>query len=483
VSSLKTKNSQWFILLFTALISICLLLLFETEYLIQSIALLFVVSFGGTWIIYWLSSKLRDTNIIYVEYAFHIKIIIGILLLYLTWTPWLDQSMNTFGYDPQRYYYDAYELVAGNFSPEGLPAINYAGIIYYYGIIFYIFGYNPVIPLLINYAVTLYAVMLLVQVYYMIRKDISPTDWMIGLVLIVPEILWYDLITSRETLVMSLLLISTLTIGGFIIKKPGDSFSNWNAILLIPSVFLLGIVRTPMVFPVLFVSLVYLLFNRNFSFHRLSLLPLAAFSCIAILYAMYIFAESIGSISIANYYDFLKNYIFVENPADPDFLGMEWSEKSLGLLFIPQNWVEALLYAPIRIFFYLVSPLPNIFVGFNGLISGRYDSWQHLMSLISSTIYVVLMPFAIISLWDILKVKKWSDSIVIIMPFWIVMATISLGNQIIHWRYRIMVVPLLICSIMLGIRSEQKYVKDVYVVWMIMLIAGGTFFTVYKYIM
>ena len=127
-----------------------------------------------------------------------------------------------FGYDPQRYYFDAKTLIEGGFDSEIARAINidYTGIVYYYGVLFALLGQNPVIPALVNAFITLLATLLLVRVGYQIKRERGPHDWRLGLGMVLPEVLWFDTITARETLVMSLYLIAALSVARYFIRKP-----------------------------------------------------------------------------------------------------------------------------------------------------------------------------------------------------------------------------------------------------------------------
>ena len=46
------------------------------------------------------------------------KLGLTLFLLYAGWIPQLDPSSGNWGYDPQRYYIDAAELLASDWSPE-----------------------------------------------------------------------------------------------------------------------------------------------------------------------------------------------------------------------------------------------------------------------------------------------------------------------------------------------------------------------------
>src|SRR4029079_13155422 len=85
-------------------------------------------------------------------------------------------------------------------------------------------------------------------------------DWTIGLCLIIPEVLWFDALTSRETVAMSLIVCAVLQLGAFLLFPATDSADRFARRRLIAgalSLAALGLSRTTMLIPT-FASLVVL---------------------------------------------------------------------------------------------------------------------------------------------------------------------------------------------------------------------------------
>ena len=159
--------------------------------------LLVVVTCSGIALISGTRRALGDWRLQRLGYVFLVKVGLALWMLYAGWTPQLDPSAEAFGYDPQRFYFQAYDLAQQGFRLEALPSLNYTGVLYYYGAVFAIFGHNPVNPLLVNAFVTLVAVLLLVRTGYQIRGVRGRLDWTLGLCMVIPEIVWFDMMTSR----------------------------------------------------------------------------------------------------------------------------------------------------------------------------------------------------------------------------------------------------------------------------------------------
>ncbi|MBC8555411.1 MAG: hypothetical protein H8D23_37835 [Candidatus Brocadiales bacterium] len=163
----------------------------------SSVMLLFFVSISGLVICRRMQISLNDPALRVLGYFWLIKLGMTFVLLYAGWIPQLDfVTSSAWGYDPQRYYLQAQQLIDNNWSASFI-SLNYVGILYYYAAIFFMFGQNPVVPALINIFVTLIATLYLIKVGYEIRSRRSSRDWTLAFALLLPEMLWYDVMTSR----------------------------------------------------------------------------------------------------------------------------------------------------------------------------------------------------------------------------------------------------------------------------------------------
>jgi hypothetical protein len=119
------------------------LLLFATVQvaLINTLLIFLFITLVGLWRCSVTVKYLSDRRLQLLPTLWIIKVGMTIFVLYAGWIPQLDPSSPNWGFDPQRFYIDAFDLIENGWNP--VAGSNYQGIIFYYGAIFYVFGYNP----------------------------------------------------------------------------------------------------------------------------------------------------------------------------------------------------------------------------------------------------------------------------------------------------------------------------------------------------
>ena len=179
--------------------------------------LIFVSLTGsGVWLCHRTKEVLADPNLKILGTFWLVKVGMTLFLLYAGWIPYFRSAASpAWGCDPQRYFQNAAELIGNGWTSVGNN--NYQGILYYYAGIFYLFGYNPVIPALINAYVTLLGTLFLIRCAYSFAPERTPKDWLLAGLLLIPEVLWYDVMTSRETLMAVLIIVATLSVGRYLV--------------------------------------------------------------------------------------------------------------------------------------------------------------------------------------------------------------------------------------------------------------------------
>jgi hypothetical protein len=425
-----------------------------------------------------LAAALGDDRLQWLGYVALARAVMVVALLYAGWVPQLDRLDPTFGYDAQRYYFEAQELVENGFNPAAMGvSLNYTGILFYYGLLFRIFGHDPVLPAIVNMTVTLAGVLVLIAVGYRVKPQRQPWDWTLGLCLLVPEVLWFDALTARETVAMSLFMFATLTLGTLFLFPASRSdrpLPRGRVVAGAVALAALGGIRTTMLIPA-FAALVvmYVLGSGNWR----QRLKGAAWIFVAggILIAGPAVAETIGG------YQF--GYVgWLRATRSPEYLAQiagGWTERSLGQLLIPSNLFEEVLFAPIRGLAYLVAPLPRIPLGLVGLAAGSWSDWQYLSTLLSAILYVLLFPVLLVSVYTAIAERKrgW---LLIHVPFWAAFAAIAGANIIIMERYRLMMVPLMWAGIWLGWSCDRRLLARAYGCWFSLMALGGIAFAAYK---
>lgn len=458
-SEIKLKNriSTHTMIVPLVLSAIIIILFMNNEsQLLTTVFVLLAVIFAGYAIIANTAKRLNDNKIKMLNYFFLFKILLIIFLLYVAWIPFLDQSSIFYGYDPQRYYFDAQMLALHNFNSSYLPPINYSGIIYYYAVIFKVFGHNPVIPALLNSLISLYAVTLIMRVGYSIKAIRGKRDWMLGLAIVIPEIVWFDAITSRETLVMSLMVISVLSVTSVLLKNV--ALPKWQFLLAIPCMGLIGIVRTPMLIPcMLSIVLFYFIYKTGFQKKLVGLI------IIIVTVMVFIVAPYLSkTTSQFSYTETISSNLVSQG----DLQQFNWQENSIGKMIIADNLIEVILFAPIRLVFYIVAPLPSIKLNLSS-----WSGWQNLGATLSAFLYIGIFPHALASLFHAMKRNR--SYLIFHIPFWIIFLSIVVGNNIIHDRYRIMAIPLLWACVWLSMNDNTVKKRKYFLIWYAVLGIGA----------
>jgi hypothetical protein len=426
-----------------------------------------------------LSYLVNDQKIRYLFPLFILKLSLIFILVIIAWLPGLDINSEYFGYDPQRFYFHALNLSNSRFDfsvVSEVEPLNYVGIVYYYAAIFYIIAENPFIPFIINSLVTLYATILVVKVTYILGVKNLKYGWWVGLGIFLPEVIWFDMMTSRETLSMSLITIIDMLFIIYIMKIDKKFNLIKLIILLIPLMSFLYLVRGSAVLaPILTISIISIFIKNNSQ--NISkkifiiggmIIALASFPYLAIQFGS-------SGVGLEGYWGMVTgtNSELVEGWQNTNGLG------GFASLLIPNNIFEAILYVPIRLVLYLLSPLGVSSFSIEGIFSGNWVAWQFIIMGLSAILNLIFFPLLISGTFSSIKFKQY-DRISYYITVWIVLLMISGGNFIIHDRYRVMGSLLLWGSYCLGYTSPPRIKRLFYTLWILLLFILITIFIIIK---
>lgn len=446
---------------------------------LNTILLFVFVAIAGLMLCKKTQTQLNDPALKILGYFWLIKLIATLFLLYVGWMPQLQQvSLNSWGFDPQRFYIQAQELIDNNWSPSFI-SLNYVGILYYYGVIYYAFGHNPVNPALINAFATLLGTLFLIRCAYSFTPERTAKDWTIAGLLLIPEVLWYDVMTSRETIMAVLIIFATLTVGRYMVSVGKTSLIN-TLILSSVALFAILAVRTSMAIPVFVSIAVMAVLLRS---HR-KLGPVVKGLLIVLgigaLYAAPLVQQHIGGYKI----DYLSTLKSIQSFDSNAAAQMKWSNQSIGLLLAPNNAWESLIYMPPRMILYLVAPLPNVAVSLTELIDGSWGAWQRLMTLPTSVAMLLGFPYVLSGTAQGWRLRSHrAASLILFITFWITFMAVAAGNIIIHERYRLMFTLLLFACMWFGYtRCSRREVIRWARPWFGLLAAGTFFYIGYKFV-
>lgn len=443
-------------------------------------SLTFVVStFSGLILCGWFAVRIGDPRLSILGYLWLIKIGLTIVLLYFGWIPQLDYRTSVvWGYDPQRYYQDAIDLIHNGWRPT--VGSNYQGIIYYYGAMFFLLGHNPIIPAAVNTFVTLVGSLFVIRVAYEAKAIRGRDDWVLSLLLLAPELLWFDVMTSRETLLATLIAVAGLAVGRYLCRLGKHSFGGTSMAV---SVCLGGILAVRTSIAIAIVSFVALICVLPFLNQRVTFVRKLVISSACML--LFLLGPKIQQISGGydyNYANALRRAQSLhENVASETG---DWSDRSVGRLVAPHSAVQSVLYLPARMILYLIAPLPSNHVTWGGLKSGSYAAWQNLMTMASSAINIAIMPLILAGIAISVRLRWNRPGLLMInLLFIIVFAAVAGGNIIIHERYRVMASPLLFASAWIGLTvAPRRDIRKWTIIWGAILISGASVIFLYKYV-
>lgn len=443
----------------------------------NTLLLFLFVALAGLWLCHQTWRSVADPKLRMLGSFWLIKLAVTLVLLYAGWIPQLDPGSASWGYDPQRYYLDSWDLIRNDWVPTS--SLNYQGILYYYAAIFSIIGYNPVIPALINALITTMGTLLLIRCAYAFAPIRTAKDWRIAGLLLIPEVLWYDVMTSRETLMAILIIVAVLVAGRYVVGMNRVKFTDTLAILSIASVGILA-VRTTMIIPVVvsIAAMALLLKSRRKmgSMFKVILVWLA----IGALSAGPLIQQVTGGDDV----DYLKTLDSIQSFENNVAAEMEWGDASIGLLLAPNNLWQSVAFLPPRMVLYLTAPLPKIDVSIRELLTGSWSEWQRIMTLPTAALILLGFPYVLAGTAQAWRDRRQFPSALIIpIAFWVTFAAVAGGNIIIHERYRLMFTLLLFACMWLGYtQCRLGLVKRWALPWFGMLAGGAVFYMVYKFI-
>jgi len=388
-----------------------------------------------------------------------LKLVLVLVCLYGNWVGTLYSVGAESGYDAQRYYFNAKTLAESNFDQSALPGINYVGILYYYGLLFKLVATNPVTPALFNSIVTLAATLCVVSVGYRLRNRRIPGNWTLGLVMIIPEVVWYDAITSRETIVAALLVATSLTLVKCRSQFASLSFSPIGLFVVSTAVFGIAVIRTVMLIPACLTLLLALLVYKKSTSGLLIALITVPFFLLMARYGADLSSALGSQTGLADIVGGDQSLVLNRS----DYL---WSQDSLGVLLAPKNDLELVLLFPARLILYLVSPFPGVLFSFEF----KLFWWQIVAHALSAVLYICLFPYMLAAIIAAMTRKGYRHWLAVCLPLILIFFTIVEGTPYIVERYRVMVVPFLWGAIWLGFECKKSLVLKIYLGWCVTLI-------------
>ncbi len=430
----------------------------------RAILLFIGVTIGGAYLIRKASLVLSDNRILYIGVAFHLKVALTLGALYGNWLPALRDPFATTGYDAQRYYFYAKAFYDADFDRAALPGINHAGIVYYFAVLFLAFGANPLVPALINSLTTLAAVVLVTFACYRLSPAKRDTrKWRIGLMMLVPEIVWYDALTSRESAVLFSTVLAVVPLSIMTMTKQGQSKRAWLAAGL--GLAMTGILRPPLLLPiVLSWAIILVATSISVSFR------------LAVALLVIIGAASVGVVpQISSVLGSQGSPIEIAQVIQGERVVDTWTDTSVGRLLVPTSVATAILYTPLKVMAYLIAPFPSILSSFEPV--SYY--WQTLAHAASSLFYVLfLCPYLMAAHNS--NLVSGRDRLILGLLLATFGVAIAMGLPIIHERYRIVCLPYLFMYAFLGLWAPRRTIQTTSIISYGALISAIVLYSMFK---
>jgi hypothetical protein len=411
-----------------------------------------LVAAAGNRIVSFTAHRLREPRLTRVSFVWLIKLLAAIVLLRIGWLGELNPANALeWGYDPQRYYYQAQELIENGWSSD-FASVNYTGVLYYYAAQFFVLGASPYVAAVTNAFLTITATALLIELAIKTRATRPEHCWQVSFLMLAPESVWFDAITSRDAVVGSLIAIviaCSIRLAGQPSRAAAVRYLMGALILA-----LLGIagIRPSMLVPVASALLVIGTLKQQAKKGLRRALIIGSSG--ALLFLGPTLTYELGG------YGFSVTEMVQTTSRVDSTLGDEalvWAESSLGRRLIPTSTLESIAFTAPRLLLYILAPLPAPNVTLEELLRGSWFAWQGLLMAASAAINVILFPLALASLWTSIANKSASDPHRLVsLALWITLIAIAGGNLIIHERYRVMATPLLWVTAWLGLHSSTR---------------------------
>lgn len=423
--------------------------------------------------------SLPDARLDFLGYLWLGKLAGTLFLLWFSWIPGLlDTGSASWGYDAQRFYFESRQLVEDQWNSD-FVSLNYVGILYYFGALFHLFGFNPVLPALLNSVVTLLCALFLVRACYATVPDIGPRHWLIALCLIHPEVFWFDIQTSRETLIGACTTVCLVAAGRYI-ARPEKTGLLATLLLCATTLLVISAVRTSIVLPIVVAMTCFLLMSRGTSRSLLQRLLIGGLGLSAVAVAPVI-SGYLGSFGFVDVNETLRSVVEAsENATLND--ETQWSDSSVGARLAPDGPLQAAMFLLPRLIIYLIAPLPDVFLSFTVLAAGWWSEWQRLFTIGGAVLNVLLVPYAAAGLLRALLARP-VNSMALVFPvsYWVLMLAVAGGNIVIHERYRVLAVPLLCASAWIGATTCTKaQIRRAVLVWYTLIAMGASFYLIVK---
>ena len=408
---------------------------------IRTVLVVFIVFVLGLLIIRFAKNKGIITSTRLWTCIFLIKLTLILIVLQYFWLPTFPvHRLPSLAFDPIVYDYYGKILAESNFNVHLIFRVyNYVGQIFYIGAIYWLFGVSTFYVGLFNGIISL--ITFLAMAAILVDSSGNIKNWrLIGIGMFFPELIYYDAIPGKEVLATCMIVLCSLLMYKIWMRKKTKFI-----IPLLLSLAVLISVRASMAIAVVAIGGFWLIAKSR---HRLkSIILYLSIVSFMLLYAMPKILDYSGG-----YLTDVRGYLDLAKRASYGIM-ITPGEKSLNVLFASANPVKAIIFAPIRMVFYLVAPFPRLTIDLSEILTAT--------AFARLSVWVTLLCFPILIAATFQgacrKIKSW---FFIVFSYWLLLLLIANGGLFIHERYRVMADPFFIATLLVGIKygNPKRYV-------------------------
>ncbi|HYW51577.1 MAG TPA: hypothetical protein VE861_13275, partial [Gemmatimonadaceae bacterium] len=410
---------------------------------------------GGTTLSVWITSRLARregaASAWWFAAGFSLKQLLTLIILFGGWIPHLDQNDPRYGYDPQRFHFEAWELARSGFDPATIQllSLNYGGVLYYYGAAFLAFGWSAMVPALLNCITTLVAMSVVIWGMQQLRGGRLGLGAGFAAVLLVPDLLWFDVVASRESLLSALVSIVMVLVIVQIRGLAQRRVLLWAALAALA----IATLRPPVLLPIAFTGVVAgLLLRRRGAggMNRVAAVALLAGGAAAAIAAATVLTSLLGGYNL----NLLSDLSAIATANSEASQGFEWANTSIARRLIPTASWQVPLFTLLRLVLYFVAPWPVPSVTMAGFADGRWPDWQSTLLALSSPLYWLSAPLLIAAALRAVRDRTDRSELTVHVGTIALLLTVAGGNVIVQERYRVMAIGMMVASMLLVRRED-----------------------------
>jgi hypothetical protein len=394
-------------------------------------------------------------------FAFGLRLIVGLLHFGSYWEAQFQQYLDGLNHFDAFVYADmAMQLSAQGLSGDGpWSGINYQGIVYYYGVLFYLFGPNPAVGVVFNCVLAAITPVVLYRFMLLVTRERIAEGAALGIALLPESWLWSSLLMKES-------LITLVFVAGVLAATIASrTRSLWAVVAaLVCAGLLLQLRIAAAMIMMLSVAVATLIW------HRRHIMRLAAYGALFVMLVGIVTLFSNNTL-ISAYGSplspaFYRTYAEVFRERQAMDLGAS-EASSLGARTSGALTEGKVYWIPVRAGMFYLNPPPWT----TGL--GSWDPFK----MTSAAVVWICIPAALIGLLQLWKKPVPSSPLWVSWLFGTVL--ISSSTPFIDDRLRMMMMPLYLGVSATGFSSLRQW-WPIYAVFPPVAVVAGILFYLYK---